>query len=384
MSRVAIASYGVDGYGDHIASRGNEVVFDVARAALDDVGLTRDDVDAVVGCDQDAFNGVTVSFGMKACAAGSYGKPSTRIQNGGVYAIHLARSKILAGKADCVMIASEDNVRFDEKTISNISQDPLYSRPIGENYVQSYALLASHHLASHDVTEADYARAAAKNYRTGSENPWAHRAEAYSSDDVLASDLVAWPLRELETCPVSAGGGAIVLVSEEKAAELEVDPVWIDGAGLGSSRYVHRDMNRSLELPSLRAAKTRAYQEAGVTDPRAELDFVELFDPVPPLELLGYEALDLCADGDGAACLREGVTEYGGDVPVNLSGGAVTTNPLNTGGLYRTIVAAMQLRGEYPGVSLDEADRAVVTGGDLMLGMEGRTDGVLVLGTGAS
>lgn len=380
MSEVALVSYALEGFHDRIASRGNEVVFEVSRDALDKVGLEREDVDAVIGCDQDAFNGVTVSFGMKACAVGGYNKPSTRIQNGGVYAIAQARSKILAGKADCVVIASEDNVRFDETAISTISQDPVYTRPIGQNYAQSHAMIASHHLERDDVTERDYARTVVKNYAAAADNPYAHRKKEPTVDEVLDSDLVSWPIRESEIAPVSAGGGAIVLTSADLAREVTDSPVWIEGTGLGSSRYSMRDMDELRRIPSLRAARREAYEQADITDPRAEIDMAEVYDPIAPMEILSYEALDFCEDGSGAQMIRDGITERDGDLPVNPSGGAVATNPLNTGGLYRTAMAMAALRGDDQSVSVPGAQKAAVMGSDQMYGSRGRTDGVLVLG----
>lgn len=384
MTDVAIASYALNGFDDEVASRGSDIVFDVSSTALERAGLTRDDVDAVIGCDQDGFTGVTVSFGMKACAAGGYKKPSTRMQNGGVPTLQLARAKIKAGKADCVVIASEDMVEFDEEIISNISHDPLYDRPMGQNQLVAYGLLADYYRNNADVDNRDFAAVAAKNYRAGADNPWAHRSGPRSVEDVRSADRVVGPLREPETCGVSAGGGAVVLVSAELAEAVESEPIWIDGAGLGSSRYSVHEMESVLEQPSLRHARRTAYEQAGIQDPRSDLDLVEVFDPATPFELLGYEALGLCDRGEGGRLLREGATEPDGEIPVNPSGGALVTNPLNTGGLYRTIQAASVLVNDHPSLSMPDAEQAVVTGGDLMLGTSGRTDGVLVLQRGAS
>lgn len=384
MSNVGIASYSLAGFDDRAASRGSDIVFEVTREALDRAGLTRGDVDAVIGCDQDGFNGVTVSFGMKACAAGGYNKPTTRVENGGVYAIHLARAKILAGKADCVVIASEDTVQFDESVISNLSHDPLYARPVGKNHLVSYGLLADHHLSTDEVTDRDYAEVAAKNYRAGSDNPWAHRSGPESAEEVLDADRVVGPLREPQTPGTAAGGGAVVLVSEDLADDLDVDPVWIDGAGLGSSRYAPREVDDQLDQPGLAAAVETAYDQAGVEEPRSDLDFAEVLDPAPTFEVLDYETLGLCENGEGASLVRDGVTAPDGEFPVNPSGGALVTNPLNTGGLYRTVQAVATLRGEHPSTTVPDAERAVVTGGDLLLGTDGRTDGALVLGAGVS
>jgi acetyl-CoA acetyltransferase len=384
MTDVAIASYGLKGFDDEIDSRGSDYVFEAARTALDRAGLTRDDIDSVVGCDQDGFTGITVSFGMKACAMGGYRKPSYRIQNGGVQALQLARAKIKAGKADCVMVATEDNIQLDEEVVSNISHDPLYDRPVGQNYHLAYGLLADHYLEQHDVSERDYAGVAAKNYRAGVDNPWAHQSGPHTVEGVMDADRVVGPLREPETCGVAAGGSAVVLVSEDLAVDVDTEPVWIEGAGLGACQYAIHEMDELLAQPSLRAAKRTAYDQAGVDDPRSQVDLAEIFDPASPFELLGYEALGFCSDGEGPALFREGVTEPDGDLPVNPSGGALVTNPLNGGGLYRTVQAASVLVNDHPSVRQPDAERAVVTGGDVMLGTSGRTDGVLVLGKGAS
>jgi acetyl-CoA acetyltransferase len=130
----------------------------------------------------------------------------------------------------------------------------------------------------------------------------------------------------------------------------------------------------------LRHAAKEAYKRAEIDDPREDVDAIELFNPVAPLEILGYEALGLCETGEGAKLLREGVTDVDGELPVNASGGAISTNPLNTGGLFRTIQSIMLINNELDSIERDNVDKAVATDSDCMLGELGRTDGVLVLG----
>lgn len=386
MIDVGIAAYALEGFDDleEVESRGSDITFRVTRAALDRAGLARDDIDAIIGSEQDGFTGITVSFGMKACAAGGYNKPNNRVQNGGVFALQLARAKIRAGEADCVVIATEDNIRFDETAVTNISHDPLYDRPMGMNHVLSHGLLADHYVSNSDATERDLAAVAAKNYSAGADNPWGHRHGPESADEILDTERVVGPLREPETAGTAGGGAAVVVVSEDKARELDEEPVWLDGAALGSSRYRTRDMDSHLEQPSLATATEQAYADAGIDTPRDDLDFAEVFDPAPTFELLGYETLGLCDDGDATSLIRDRVTAPDGEFPVNPSGGALVTNPLNAGGLYRTIQAAQTLRDEHPSVSIPDAERAVVTGGDVMIGTNGRTDGVVILRGGAS
>jgi acetyl-CoA acetyltransferase len=382
MERVAILGYSVDGFHGQVEGRGDEVIFPVVRSALEGAGLSRHDVDSVVNCGHDAYSGQTISSGMIACPSGGYEKPTVRLQNGGVYAIHQAVAQIRSDKADVVVVSAEDTVSTDTAAVSTVSQDALYNQPLGVTYLHTHGLLATEYLDRHDVTEADYAAVAAKNYRAAAANPHAHRDEHYDEDEILESDRLVSPFRELTVGPESKGAAALVVASEEVAEDVGA-AAWIDGIGVASSRGRVRDVDRRLRSPSLRAAANAAYEDAGVSDPHEEVDAVELYNPMAHLELLGYEALGLCDRGEGVTLLREGTTDLDGDLPVNSSGGALGTNPLNASGLLRTIHSVMTLNDDLESAAVDDATTTVATDSDLMLGEWGRSDGVVVLG-GAS
>lgn len=378
MSRVGIIGYSVAGFHDRIDARSDEAVFPVARAALDHAGLERDDIDTVVNCGHDAYDGATISSGMKCCPSGGYEKATVRVQNGGIYALHQAVAQVRAGKANVVMLSSDDTVETSPASVSTVSQEGLYEQPLGMTYHHSHGLLASRHLETTDVTEDDYAAVAAKNYQAAADNPHAHRQEPHSREAVLDSERVVGPLRELEIGPDSKGAAAVVLGSEAVAEDVGA-AAWIDGIGVGSSRNRVAAMEDRLATPALRAAAEDAYERAGIDDPRQAVDAAEIYDPVAPLEILGYEALGLCEPGDGASLLRDGVTAVDGDLPVNASGGALATNPLNTSGLLRTIDAVRLVTGELASTTAS-VDTAVATDSDCMLGETGRSDGVVVVG----
>lgn len=379
MTDVAIASYAVEGFRPEVNQSVNEITSTVSMRAFDRIGMSRDDLDALLLTDQDAFDGAAISSGMKVTPAGGYRKPVMRIQNGGGAGIHQAMAKIRADKADVISVVAADTVQTDHRMVSHISQEPLYARPIGQNHLQSYGLLTNAHLERRDVTVGDLARTAEKNYAAAGDNPAAHRRERYTADDVRESPPVVGELRELMLGPVSYGAAVLILMSEEKVEEFDVDPVWLTGAGVNSSRYGYRDFDDRLEQPGLRSAAGTAYADAGIGP--ADVDAAEIAGHAPSFELLAYEGLGLCDDGAGASLVREGVTDSDGALPVNLSGGPLATNPPNTGGIYRTIAAAQILNGELGGV---DADRVLVADNDLHLGEPGRTDAVLVLEGGAA
>lgn len=379
MSSVAILGYAIDGFGSRIDARGDEAIFPVVRQAMNQAGLSRADIDGVVNCGHDAFSGQTISSGIIACPSGGYEKPTVRLQNGGIYAIHQAVAQIRAGKAEVVVVSGEDTVTTDTASVGAVSQDAMYDQPQGWTHLHEHGLLARAYLDRGDVTAADLAAVAAKNYRAAADNPHAHRDEAYDEDEVRDSDRLVSPLRELTVGPESKGATAVVLGSEAVAADAGAT-AWIDGIGVSSSRNRPRDLDARLRSPALRAAAEAAYEDAGITDPRAELDAVELYNPMAHLELLGYEALGLCERGEASALLHDGTTDRDGDVPVNPAGGALGTNPLNASGLLRTIQATMLLDDHPDAPDVGGADTTVATDSDLMLGEWGRSDGVVVLG----
>lgn len=380
MTSTAIISHALTPPQENVALRNDENIFRVSRRALDYVGLERDDIDAVVNCGMDAFDGITISSGLKVCPAGGYNKSSTRLQNGGIYAIQQAKAMIESGKADLILVSSEDSTQSDLEAVSKISQEPYLNQPLGWNYLQYFGVLANSYLESTpEITESDFALVASKNYEAAGHNETAHRRTSYSESEILESSYVCAPLRELEICEPSKGATAMVLASEETAQELTDDPIWIDGVGAGSTPYWYREPQDRTRLPALRKACEEAYAEAGVKSPRDELDFAEVHDPVSPVELMTYPAFGLCDDGEEAELLRDGITRHDGAFPVNASGGTLATNLLNSDGLYKTIQSAMMLQGDDDAASVPGAERALVTDSDQLLSDRGHTQGVLVL-----
>lgn len=303
-----------------------------------------------------------------------------RIQNGGSAAIHQAAAKIQTGKFDVVPIVAADFVTSPTRVLSWASHEPLYARPIGQNADQSYGFFTTTHLDERDVTVEDLAATAAKNYQAAAENEMAHRQEAYSVDDILSAEPVVGPITELMRGPeLSLGAVVCVLTSEEVAEERSDDPVWVTGTGFSSSRYRYRDMPERIEQPSLQSAASTAYDEAGVSG--EDIDVAEIASHIPSFELLGYEALEFCSEGEAASLVHDGVTAPDGSLPVNLSGGPLATSPPNSGGLYQSIAAAQALNGELGDV---EAETAVVADNDMHLGEPGRSDTVLVFEGGSA
>jgi acetyl-CoA C-acetyltransferase len=372
MGKVGIVGYSLTTFRDDADMSSDELVFVAASAALKDAGVDRGELDAVSVASIDAYDGITISNGWTAPAGGGYGKDATRIQGGGVAAVMSAYASILSGAAELALVAGGDSVRFDDTVTSNASYDVFFNRPIPLFNVSSYALLATSLLRSGAATEDDFAMVAAKNYRDGAGNRWAHVRAGYSIGDVASSPMTCWPLRALEIAPCSKGACALVLASERKARELSDNPVWITGIA-GGSTPCFGSWAETMEMKGLRRAITRSYRMAGIGNPAKDVDTFEIFSPAAPFELAYYEPLGLCGKGGALELLRGGITSGSGALPVNPSGGALCTNPGNCGGVYRVASALNYLRDH------EGARRAVVQDSDINLGIMGETYHVMVV-----
>lgn len=378
--RVGIISYGIMKYQgpNEIGMWNDEATFVVARQALDRAGLSREDLDAVVISTMDGFDGVTISNGLLAPAAGAYKKESIRIETSGLHCVRSALVSILSDEADLVMVASADTIQFDFGYVTNANQDPFFRGPLGFNAIKSYGLLSMDYLRRTDATEEDFALVASKNYRCGAANKFAHVNRAYNKEEILASPLVSWPLRDLEIGGLSNGAVALILASEERTKEFTGQPIWITGFGAAANVY-----NGSWEELSgqaaLRKATQKAYEMSGIQNPREEIDFLELANPFAPFELIAYEALGLCRPGEGPFILRDGMTSPGGDLPVNLSGGSLCTNAPNSSGIFRMAQAFLQFNGADGATKGRNPKKALVHDSDLSIGAVGGDSHAVVI-----
>lgn len=386
MQKVAIVSYGIipyTGLGE-LGMWNDEATFVVAKQALDKVGLTAADLDTVVLSTMDGLDGITISNSILAPAAGGYKKESNRIENSGVHCAISGIASILSGSSQLVMVASSDNVKTDINYVTNTVQDPFFRGPLGFNHFQSYGLLAMDCLNTMDVTQDDFALAASKNYQCGSQNPYAHVTKAHTVDEIKGSPMVSWPLRSLEIAGLSNGAAAILLASEEKARQITKNPVWIIGQGASTNAYYGNWRELSGRAALTKAAE-KAYDSAGIRDPGKEMDFLEISNPFSPFELMAYEALGICEQGDGARLLRDGVTAVDGQLPVNISGGSLCANGPNSSGIYRIIQAMMILNDEMSNVGKKDMNRGLVHDSDMSIGaVGGDSHAVLVMEKEAS
>ncbi len=206
-------------------------------------------------------------------------------------------------------------------------------------FMDIYAAAARAHMQKYGTTKEQFARVAVKNHYNGSLNPHAQYRERYTLEEILASPLISEPLTRLMCAPIGDGAAAAVLVSADKARQYTTKPVLVRGSALVSGSD-----DKTVGSENARCAQ-RAFEMAGMS-PR-DVQVMEVHDASAPAELLIYEDLGLCPQGEGGRLVDEGVTELGGRLPVNTSGGLLAKgHPVGATGVAQIYEIWLQLRGE--------------------------------------
>ncbi len=207
-------------------------------------------------------------------------------------------------------------------------------------FMDVYAMAARAHMERYGTTKRQFAEVSAKASFHGSLNPKAQFQAELSVDDVLADRLIVEPLTRSMCSPIGDGAAAAVVMSPRKAAELGIaNPVRV------RTMVMHSGWDHAADEPdTVRLCATEAYEEAGVGP--SDLDVVELHDASAPAEIIAYEQLGLCPDGEGGKLVESGETRLGGRQPVNTSGGLLRKgHPVGATGLAQVHELALQLRG---------------------------------------
>lgn len=240
-------------------------------------------------------------------------------------------------------------------------------------FMDIYADMAQKYMDASGATKRHFAQIAAKNSHHGSLNEYAQFHNVLSVDDVMNARIIVDPLTLPMCSPLGDGAAAAVLVSPKMAKKLGLTtPVYVRSSVLASGANLEN-------LPDLTASTAlKAYQQAGI-DP-AEIDFVELHDATSPAEMMYYEALGLCGQGEGPALVEDGATSLGGRIPVSVSGGLIRKgHPIGATGLAQIFELTQQLRGLAGARQVEGAKVALAENGGGWLGNDAAAIVITVL-----
>ncbi len=338
-----------------------DLVYEMTREAMDDAGLTLEDIDNVITVSNDFLDGRTISSMAVGDAAGAHDKNVSTVEGDGTFGAFYGAMRVLGGFRSTLVVVHAKGSEGDVRTVTNGMFDPIYQRLLGLEAVSSSALQASMYMDRYGLTEEDFAKVSVKNHGNAKNNPLAHLPLDLTVDDVMGSEKIADPIKRLDCSPVSDGAAAVIIADERHAQTARTRPVWIKGIAHCSDEYFLGDRDLA-EPKALRDAAKRAYAMAGITDPMKSLDVVELYDAFSYMEPLWLEGLGFCDPGEGGKLLDKGITSMSGSLPVNPSGGVLSAHAMLVAGLARIIESVLQLRGEAGRRQVEGAKTALAHG----------------------
>jgi acetyl-CoA C-acetyltransferase len=346
--RVAVVGIGQT---HHQATRGDVsiagLVREAAVEALTDAGMTWADIDAVViGKAPDFFEGVMMPELYLADALGAVDKPMLRVHTagsvGGSTAL-VAASLVQAGVHSRVL-----TVAFEKQSESEAMWALTLPIPFSPPLVAGAGGYFAPHIRAYMRRSAapDHigVLVALKDRTNALRNPKAHLHEENLSFESVKDSIMLWdPIRYSETCPSSDGACAMVL-TDEAGGDAASNPAWMLGGAMRSEPTMAPGRDQ-VNPQAGRDCAADVYAQAGITDPRRDIDVAEVYVPFSWYEPMWLENLGFAEEGTGWKLVEDGATSFEGDIPWNPSGGVLSSNPIGASGMIRFAEAALQVRG---------------------------------------
>ena len=331
------------------------LVREAAIRALEDAGLDWSDIDAVVlGKAPDMFEGVVQPELFLAGALGAVGKPMFRVHTAGsvggstaIVASHLVSS----GVHKRVL-----TVAYEKQSESNamwaLSQRFPFQPPIAAGAGGYFAPIIRAYMRRTNAPEHIGVQVAVKDRLNALDNPYAHlKLPNITAEQVRASPMLWDPIRYLETCPSSDGACALVLSADAGGCS---NPAWVHATAMRSEPMLFAGRDEVNPQAGADCAR-QVYADAGITPD--QLDVAEIYVPFSWYEPMWLENLGLAESGWRA--VDAGETQRDGRLPINPSGGVLSSNPIGASGMLRFAEAALQVRGAAGDHQIDGARLAM-------------------------
>lgn len=353
LRKVAVVGAGITKFVRRAQETAKELSYHATKMALDSCKLPLEEVDSVVhGTAPDAFDGVHMKGEYLSEASGGWRKPFMRSYVGGgtgVFAPINGWYLVASGMFDTCVVVCEEKMSSCQPHPQGAFLtifDHTTERPLGPNLLWIFALEMNRYMQVHKIPREQIALVSVKNKRNALDHPSAQLGAELTVEDVMNSEIMAWPVTRLMVSPTSDGAAAVVLASEEVAKKITDKPVWISGVGwnLDTAYWTNRD----LYYPEyVEKAARMAYKMAGIKNPREEINVVEPYDPFAYKELHHLEGLLLADKGQAPRITAEGITARDGKMPSCPSGGLLGVgNPIAAAGMMKICELFWQLRGE--------------------------------------
>ena len=331
---------------------------EAALGCLQAAGMTPDGIDAFVfSLAPTAFMGVSDADRWSIDHIFAAGKPIIRVHTGGATGgsvVQAAASLVRSGLYRTVMIVGAERISEtpDAQKVLNQIFDPFYEKDMPLQTITSIALMATTYMQRHGVTQEDVARLVVRQRRNALKNPHAHLKGDITVADVMASPMIAHPLKLFDVCPRSSGGAAMIIGNMDAVREYQTRPAFITGTGAVSDsnwigdRIVPTARADFIDWELMTYASRPCFARAAISDPVKQIQVAEVYDAFSIQGITQMEQMGFCSVGTGFRLEKEGAWEMnGGLVAVCPSGGTLCTNPIAVAGLVRAIEAANQVMG---------------------------------------
>jgi len=393
-----IAGVGMTQFGKHLNRSLKSLAGEAILMALKDANIDKKDLNAayVGNVGAGIISGQTCVLGQVLLRdIGIGGIPVINVENAcasSATAFHQACALVTAGLYDIVLacgvekLYSKDKLKTfsvfsggidvdkTEELLAHISEKLEENGKIMDTgagtirslFIDIYASWALEHSRKYGTTQRQLAAVSAKNSYHGSLNPYAQYTKVLSIEEVLNYKEVLYPLTLPMCSPIGDGASAVIVVSEKKAKELGMNRmVKVEATSLSSGYDYEDETNR--EPP--RVAANEMYNMTGI-DPK-DIDCIELHDASAISEIMYYEYLGLCKNGEGGRFVEAGHSQLGGKIPVNTSGGLMRKgHPIGATGTAQITELVWQLRGEANARQVEGARIALAENGGGFIGKD--------------
>jgi len=374
--QVAIISAG---FSEHASKRSDVNMAELVNEAVNDClkkvpSLSIKDIDAYVNGNMPAFEGANLPELWMTDWLGARNKPLIRVTTGGTTGGSVGIAGYYSVAAGLPGIDTVLAVAFEQQSQGDTSIG-LSSVALGEiSVLNTLGLpyeyltrlmsaggaigLASYQAANYmnksKIREEDLARVVVQNRRNAAKTWWSHlKMPNLTIEEVLDTPYISYPLRYGMVCPASDGACAVLFTTEEKAKDLCDTPVYVNGVAsvahesviIGYDASGSAQLDPSEQLGAMKSSEI-AYNQAGISFPRKEIDYAEVYSPFPNQELMWVEKLGLFEENTAPEMYENEVTSLNGELPICCSGGVNATNAIGASALERPAVAALQIMGK--------------------------------------
>jgi len=388
MNKVAIIGVGHTKFGK-LENRGLlDLLSEASLAAIEESNTNNKEFDSVyVGCmGSDVFNKITGVASALVDRINLIPAAADQIKNGpasGGSAIKAGFQAIASGMSDLVLVTGGEKMThirtpgFITSYVATITHHQA-ERQHGVSIPSFTGMLMRNYIERYNPNVDWFSDIVIKNHKNGALNQYAHFQKTiedfmkssiqkgrgdwgnvydFLSDD-KANPIISDPIRLFNSCPISDGAAAVVLCNADIAKKYCDTPILISGVGQATDTHILYERNDILTLKALRICSDKAYTMAKKTP--QDIDVCEVHDAFTILEVIQSEDLGFFKKGEGAKAAHEGLTEIGGKIPINPSGGLKARgHPLGATGVAQVVELVWQLRGEAGKRQVDNAESRI-------------------------